>query len=659
MTLQEVMKVATANPHPRYKSNSVRLCRGATRSTLLGILASAAVANCSLAQDMKNPETQSFSVRDYGATGDGQHDDQIAIERTIRAAAAWTGQSVEHAAVVYFPAGTYALTHIYKLYAINLVGSRNISVRGQVCPDAKVYYCVKLIGAPATLNQANGLPVYNSFFNVSQSHNIHISNFYLDKQRPYFSQGKVLAVDPVDRTVDLEFDRGYQDFSDPLTDRLLNTIVVFTDPALRNWDHSDAACLGAVAATATNHDCHNFHMQAKQVLRPGVFRVQLDQAPPQEFVGHSYLMWRNLGWQPGFMVDRSSDVVVENIFYTGGGGPGAHVQASDGEVLFRNFTVDVPAGSGRLFAATSGFNGSRNRGKITLDKVHVAHTDDDAFHFAAGYYYPVIAEAPDKRSISIALCYDGDFRPGDQVAAWDWSTKRYVASATVMSSASILDQDRARYPRACRIALDKPLPLLNNLRSYENSFIGRRPDVNDRILNMSFQPFLTVKDSYLSSMRARCGIIQVSANVSGNTCRNTILAGFLVGPEFVWGEGYAVKDVSITNNDFDSIGGTAIYIADIADSNRSPTYAQMSDPKELDTNNQKDNRNISIQGNRFSNLGAYGHGIMGIRGAAITVENASSVQISGNTVVHSALEHRDAPTSIVVSPSTTSNVSNR
>ncbi|MCB0013314.1 MAG: right-handed parallel beta-helix repeat-containing protein [Anaerolineales bacterium] len=64
------------------------------------------------------------NVRHYGARGDGLHDDTRAIRRAIRAARQAGG------GVVYFPAGSYAVTPQKRASALDLSGVTNISLLG-------------------------------------------------------------------------------------------------------------------------------------------------------------------------------------------------------------------------------------------------------------------------------------------------------------------------------------------------------------------------------------------------------------------------------------------------------------------------------------------------------------------------------------------------
>ncbi len=585
---------------------------------------------------------------------DGKTDVQPAIAQALAAAASWTNQTAGNRAVVLFPPGTYNLTQYRAIFAINLTGLHDITLTGDPTPDEAGNYRTKLIGAPAAYNAARNTPLYNSFFNVYGARNIIIENFYLDKQAPYFVQGTVRAADANAHTIDVTVAPGYRDFSDPYVAHLLKIIWFFTGPDREIWDHGAAACAPTTPRLPLDYGCYGTHVLSHQLLSPNLWRLTLDKPPSSADTDQPFVIWNNLGWQPGFMVDHSENVTIQNIFYTGGG-PAVHIQFSDGDNVIKNVRVDIPPNSGALFAATSGFNGGSNRGTITLDNVHVAHVDDDAFHFSASTYFPVLNATAAGDHLRLALCYDGSFQPGDTVALWNWSEKHEVARAEITTATIVKDSDATNFPRTCDITLDRGLGAIHNMRTYNPRRLGLEMDENDRILNLSFHPQLTVENSYLSSMRARCGIIQVSATFTDNMCENTALAGLLVGPEFGWGEGYSVNHVVIRNNTFRNIGGTAIYIANIADSSHALSYDEVTAPS-ASTNISQSNTNIEVTSNQFADLGAFQYGVMGMRGAAVTVQNAKNVSIQSNLLDPASTRYSDTKTPIVVAPASTSGI---
>lgn len=585
---------------------------------------------------------KTFSVRDYGATGAGVVDEQMAILKTVKAASAWTNAVAGNTATVLFPAGTYAVTHMYGFYAVDLTGMHDITVQGE-CATSAPESCTKLIGAAATLADNSVNVVYNTFFQISGAQNISIRNFYLDKAVPFFSQGVVSNVNASAKTIDVVADSGYLPLGDNLAQRLMNIVMFFPNPASPYWDHDSAACSLGTAMSSTDHGCYNFHVLAKVNTSGNSWRFTLDKAPDASFLNGKFLLWKNLGWWYGITVDSSSNTQISNIFYTGGGGPAVHVQRSSGTTLVQNVVVDVPTGSGRLFSATSGFNGGHNRGGVVLDHVQTRRIDDDAFHFSAGAYYPALSQSGGNTVVRIGSCYAGDFLPGDKVSAWNWAKKQPMQTATVISAQVVTDASLPLFPRECELTLDTALPSLNGMQTFNPAMLGQATDSNDRIVNLSATETLTVQNSYLSSMRAHCGIIQVTATYQNNVCQNTPGAGLLVGPQFMWGEGYAAQGVLIAHNQFDSIGGTAIRISDELDSVHSRTRQAIL-AAATTVVPSVNNSAIQIQDDSFTNLGNVALGYDGISGLAVSVENAQNVTIGGNQYPTSAAD------AVVVSP---------
>src|SRR5690348_4087513 len=65
-----------------------------------------------------------LNVRDYGATGDGRHDDTAAILRAIAASGGDTGTTFWQDRIVYLPNGTYLVSApLLKRYADGRFGS--------------------------------------------------------------------------------------------------------------------------------------------------------------------------------------------------------------------------------------------------------------------------------------------------------------------------------------------------------------------------------------------------------------------------------------------------------------------------------------------------------------------------------------------------------
>jgi hypothetical protein len=161
----------------------------------VNVMGSAAAAHATTPKPSIVDAARIFNVLNYGAENDGRVDAQLAIKEAIGAAKEWTDASPSNSATVFFPAGTYNLSRLFYRFAINVDGAGNLKIEGEACSDNFARnYCVKLVGASPGLNSRVQLATYNSFFQITNSHNISIVNFYLDKERPYFTQGVVTSV---------------------------------------------------------------------------------------------------------------------------------------------------------------------------------------------------------------------------------------------------------------------------------------------------------------------------------------------------------------------------------------------------------------------------------------------------------------------------------
>jgi hypothetical protein len=590
--------------------------------------------------------TQQFNVRDFGAKADGITDDQAAIARAIAAAGAFTAAAPGNTATVFFPAGSYALTRYMGPYPITVQGMSRVTLAGETCAGSPTP-CAKLIGMALAINHGpRKSPYASGFFYVKDAQDITVENFTLSRIMPLYIQGHILSVDTLAQTLIARLDPGFEPMQSPATQGL-NLLLIYPNPAKAQWDRSAAACAPPPGVPNRPGACFNTHITARVQRPDGTWQLTFDKPLPPAYTGKSFILWHDFGIPAAFTAETSRNVTLANIFYSGGGGSAVHLYALSGTNTVRDVTVDVPPGSGQLFAALSGLNGGNLRGTLLIDHVSLTRTNDDGFHFSANGYFPVLDEDETGTHLRLALCYANSIQPGDTLAAWNWPTKQEVGRATVLSLHISIDQDKALYPRTCDITLSAPFPRLHNLRTYSPKNLGLQADPNDRVIDLSSNMQLTVQNSYLSSMGAHCGIVQVSARILNNVCADTTATGLFIGPGYNWGEGYAVNGVTISGNVFRNINGTAIQIVDALAAQAPPTKADILSPLVPAAAPRQDNVNITIANNKFEQIGTADASYAGVRGAAITVQNAQHVRITGN-------QTNGAP--ILVSPATTSDV---
>jgi hypothetical protein len=117
--------------------------------------------------------------------------------------------------------------------------------------------------------------------------------------------------------------------------------------------------------------------------------------------------------------------------------------------------------------------------------------------------------------------------------------------------------------------------------------------------------------------------------IENNVFHDTVMASVLVGPEFYWDEGPAVKNLVIRNNRFINDSGSNILVGAWLTWDEFPRGGF---PTGRPSSESRDNRNIVIEGNTFSKYGHYEFGVCGVQGAPILVRNADGVTIRNNVI---------------------------
>jgi polygalacturonase len=107
-----------SSPHPDSRRDFFRLAGAGFTGAALGAVVSAAPAHAQSAREASSSRFGTFSVRDFGAVGDGRAIDSPAVNQAIDAAAAAGGGTV------LFPAGTYAC------YSIRLKNNIELHLEG-------------------------------------------------------------------------------------------------------------------------------------------------------------------------------------------------------------------------------------------------------------------------------------------------------------------------------------------------------------------------------------------------------------------------------------------------------------------------------------------------------------------------------------------------
>lgn len=514
-----------------------------------------------------------FNVRDYGALADGKTDDGPAIARALAAA-----RNAAPGAVVFIPGGTYSLQTPAGGAMITIQDATSLTLEGEA-------------GTTLISNQPA-----KHMIQVVNSKNITVRRLTLDRHPLVFTQGVIDKIDAAARTAEVIIDAGYDEPDSQYLARL-KTFHVFTDPAADTWDHSRWSPV----------------IQQRERLAPLKWRFTLSASPLPAYPGKRFLIWDNVykGW--GVQASKSTDVTVEDINYYGGGADaGIGVWGCSGTITYRRFKVSVPPGSNRLIAAAGGGQEFQNRGTFVMDGCDISRVDDDGMN--QGTTYARVLRQPDRRTIEV----EGrgiPFQPGDTIALWDWGLKKERGQARLVSF-SLPASGAARLTLDRDVTVEHPVgsPGLPQRSEWKGGGRFEEFDGIDRIADFEAAGKAVVRNCRFQNMRARNILIKASDSlIENNTFYNTHMTAILVGPEFYWGEGPAVRNLVIRNNHFINIDGSSINLG-----------CHKSE-------NSFDNHNIVIEGNTFEGYGRLGGTeISGRQGTAVLVRNADGVVIRNN-----------------------------
>jgi hypothetical protein len=519
-----------------------------------------------------------FNVRHYGATGDGKTDDRQAFQRAVDAAIA-SGKPSK----IIVPAGRY------------LLGKEGAQENGQL--QIAHAHSLSVIGAHGTV-LISAAPQSNIFM-VLDSTDIHIHQFVLDRDPLLFTQGIVNRVDIANKTASLTIDPHYDSLNAPNI-APQKWLIVYSNPDSGTWgDHSSACAFNKPGDPLA---CWPPSIMARRQLGTRDWEVTLNTAPQENYVGHRFVIWSGTYKGRAFLIRHSKDVFIEDVVYYGGGADGFVVDHSRGKISFRRFTIGTPPGSDRLLTATGGGMVFNNHADLILNHVDISHNWDDALNIGANFAR--VYQQLNPTTIQV----DGsraDFVTGDLLSVWDWTRKKEVARSKIVG----LECDSKSI---CLITLDHPVTVAHPDYAPVKS-TGNDTDGIDRVIDLDGVGTLHITDSKFQSLHARCLLIKASnSSVERSICHDTVMAGFLVGPQFYWDEGPEVHDLAIRKNEFLNVSGANILVTNGGSAN-APSIA-----------------GLTLTNNNFINYDRYQHGVDVRAGAAILLQNTTSPSIGAN-----------------------------
>ena len=533
-----------------------------------------------------------FSVQDYGAVGNGVHDDDAAINAAVTAAKAAGSDST-----IYFPAGTYYLVSgASSSVHINLTGAANLTLMGDSQTNTLL-----LSGDP-----------YKGWFNVQNCTNLIVKNLSMDCKVLGFTQGTINSINAGEGSCTVTLDAGYDDLTRDFfaTNALAFRVLKFTDSM--RWDQN-------WIPTVT----------ARQQVSVGQWNLTLSQTPTADCIGKPVVFIPdNDRTGPGFNFSGCSNILVLNVSWYGGWGVnGSFFYGGDctGFITLSNYYVGPPPGSNRRFTGGGGSQGSI-RGVLNLWNCDMSHMDDDGFNQLSSFYH--IQAKPATATLQVE---GGSWRVGDTASLWDWTYQQSYERDRATVTAVVQNGDGSR-----TVTLDHDVTILRTGSSPGSGSL-QKVDGIDRLCNLTTVGTATIRNSKMSGLRARAILIHAqNVLIEGSTIYDTSMPGVMSGAEDYWAEGPQTRNLTIRSNLFENVDAPSL------------------DVGFFDSFASRDYTNILVEGNTFLNTGQHrpanngfpqGVGVRvrnangaiirnnifdGVPNANIIVQNSWNVQVSGN-----------------------------
>ena len=386
----------------------------------------------------KHPMEHVFNIEEFGAVGDGVHDDVSALKNAFRAM-----KAVEGKATLVFGKKTYRLGKQVESDAqFDFSGIENVVVDGQ--------------GATLVIDPVHGLA---RFFN---SRNIAFKNFTIQHDPLPFMQGEVLSVSPNEGFFLWRVQEGFP--LPPSEEWMQQDGNFFDDPAKElpnraEWDLRHVRspwCWGIVMEAREKTLKKDFvdHLFIETVVPSGTgdervyrvfpidsYKVHLSKMVAGErFVlprfrrtAEEYFALKDKGWmyEQNVQIRKSANILVENLtFHSARPGMVFGVRHNDGPITIRGCTVTWLPGSDRLIASwRDGVHCKNNRIGPMIEDCHFEGLFDDSINMSADAFMAETVLAPDRVVLTGAA-----FGVGDEVGVFHPATGVWETGISVVEA---------------------------------------------------------------------------------------------------------------------------------------------------------------------------------------------------------------------------------
>ena len=381
-----------------------------------------------------------FSLEEFGAVGDGMHNDVLALKKALRAIRQLDGQQ----ATLLFSEKTYRLGKQDECDAqFDFSGMENLEVDGR--------------GATLLIDPSHGIA---RFFG---SRNIVFKNFTVQYDPFPFVQGTIVSIQPDEGAFLLNIEKGYM--LPPSEQWMAEEGHFFGNPASvlpdeSEWDErhnpvtawrwgvvmqagsrrpktgmADHLFIKKVSPMETGDD-RNFQITVLESYKKEIAGL----APGDRFIfprfqrtKKEFFKFKNTGWmsEQNIQVRESSDILLENlIFHVLRPGIICGVRHNEGQVTIRGCTVTWLPGSDHLIASWRDMvHCKNNRIGPVIENCRIEGLLDDGINLSADALMAEVVLAPDRFRMT-----GGVFHSGDEVGVFNptagtWETKFRVVEA--------------------------------------------------------------------------------------------------------------------------------------------------------------------------------------------------------------------------------------
>jgi hypothetical protein len=481
-------------------------------------------------------EGATLRVADFGAVGDGLHDDGPAITAAFKAA-----KEDGVPSTVLFEKKSYRLgDNPAAWHYFQMSGHENLAIEG----------------AGATLLCGEG----NLAFYFEDGRDITLRGLVFDTLKPSFTQGEVVAVD-TNGTLDVRIMAGYPE---PPDEAFLTTN--------RHAAHGGGGRHMMVfenGGSARNTRMSNDHLKIRNITRvsPGVFRFHVMEDSVPRMKGMVAGNWVSYGFNkcnlPAAVIaakdkspstyaqisaNRVGNITFEKLDFFGSLNGGIRVSDMHGDVTLREVRIIRKPGSRHLISTPSDALHLMNiRGKLLIENCGIEAPGDDCLNVGTLLERIVDVSKDDPRTMTLCTTdnryYFYTIRKGDPLQFLDPKTKGEIGIATVEQ----VEFDPRR--RSHRIVIDRELPTFDPATAL--------------VLNLNQMTSATViRDNRMRPYMRNAMLVRAQhMTITGNKLDGT--RGGVMGLNFTYsmGESARLRNISISNNTVAGFQSSGILLA--------------------------------------------------------------------------------------------------